>query len=114
MATHGERIVKLETIIELEIPAIKKTIDNNHKEIKKNIGEVKTLIENGNGKLRDNNGKGKKGIYRIEQFLYDFRRPIKLLVYLAIAIICGYLYIEYNEQIDAVFELADKFKKIRK
>ena len=37
MPTHGERIVKLETIIELEIPAIKNTIDGNHKEIKKNI-----------------------------------------------------------------------------
>ena len=113
MPTHGERIIKLETIIDIEIPAIKDTIKENHKEIKKNIAEVKTLIQNGNSKPRYNNGKEKKGIYRVEQFLYDFRRPIKFLVYFAIAIGCGYLYIEYNEQIDAVFELANKFKKMK-
>lgn len=108
--THGERIIKLETIIDIEIPAIKDVIKNNHKEIKQNIAEVKTLIQNGNGKLRCNNGKGKKSIYKVEQFIYDFRRPIKLLVYLSVAIVCGYLYIEYGEQVDALFELAAKIK----
>ena len=51
MATHGERIVALETEIKIEIPAIKTTIENNHKELKE------ILTKNGNGKPKHTDSK---------------------------------------------------------